>query len=566
MENTTTSNWDGSLLTEAVSAMQRVRSDLRMQYLDSLVDPHRELSEAHWAAYAERTERASKVVRDRDWFLELTRRFELHPVVRYLVSRYRPHDWQQLLFEWPHISQTDPMRLAYTRDERAGREDRQTITSIGKYIKRHWPRLADHTLRDAQALFKPERIEHKVGDVRDYIVAVELGPRSCMQGGYGSIPFRDTDHQRMLAWLKDRSNGEPNWSRHPYFVYEPDFGWGMVTRISGDGTVMGRCLTWTDPDDSSRKVFVRSYQQRNSAGDASSSGSDHAIEAWLTEQGYAKESEWPEGARFAATEHPTKSGDMMPYLDGSDSQARRVRSDHLEGFGAVYVRDDSGVYTCDNTDGTLTQDHDDDEDMVSCEECGESVHYEDTYCVGRHDDISVCEYCSEHEYTLVRGAYNSRTGDRWRNYRVRNSDAAPVYESFVYMRRGNELFHIDTDNVPDGVIQLEDGEYADLDYAVCCTDGEYRFSDDPDVVELAECCPETGESYAVIADAWKDHEGNWYSEHAEHIEYEGQLYLKDNCWECPETGQWYPDHVDAPPAPQDNPESPAQVELFAIAA
>ena len=91
---------------------------------------------------------AEIVYRSRDWHYRLQTRFNLHPAVVAAFNMHDPEDWQQLLLEWPHVATTDGTRLAYTRDERSGQDDRQTLTSLGKYIKQHWPRMADHHIRD----------------------------------------------------------------------------------------------------------------------------------------------------------------------------------------------------------------------------------------------------------------------------------------------------------------------------------------------------------------------------------------------------------------------------------
>lgn len=469
-----------------------------------------------------------------NWWLALNSKFPLHPAVEHLIAKHRPHDWQQLLLEWPHVSETDPARLAYTRDEVAGRADRQTVTSVGKYLRRHWPTLADHVLRDVQALFAPATIKLETG-IEAMICGIELGPQSCMRSSFGSIPFKTSDNAVLCAWLKDKSNPEPAWHKHPYSVYAPEYGWGMVTRVDADGEVMGRCVVWTDPDDADRKVFVRSYQ-RNKKGDESQSGSDHAIESWLQARGYEHRSSWPDGCKFAYVEHP-HGGPMMPYIDGN-----RDRVTLWTGKSGQYLElDDDGKYVCDNTDGSVTheEDEEDDEDMTTCEDCGERVHYDDTTGIGRYgDDGCVCSSCISN-YTWV------RSGGRFTNYYyVPNDEAEPVYSSHANYRRGREEYYVESGVDNDDVIALADGTLATLDDAVACTCGDYFFCDDPDVVELAEPCPSTGERYAVREDAWEDANGDWYSEDEAYITYEGEKYRKEEAWQCAGTGLWYPDDVD----------------------
>lgn len=528
--------WDSWYFFKAPAAMYEARRKARMAWLEIR---HRDDDSEATKAYKDaKSKEAFELYRHGDWFFELRDRFTLHPVVEHLVKAYRPASWSQLLLEHPHISETDPNRLAYTRDEAAGKADRQTITSVGKYIKRHWPSLPDHVLRDAAALYVPDQIEYGTG-IQFLIRGIEFGPRSCMQSGYGSIPFRDMNHQQLKRWLGNpEDNDEPQWDRHPYSVYVPEYGWGMVIRTS-EGQVLGRCLTWTDPDDASRKVFVRSYA-RNKGGDLSQSGSDHIIEAWLKERGFVKRDGWPHGARFAMLSHP--SGDyMMPYLDGGGPSDRRVSDGYdVERKVSYFYRDPSGDYLCDNTDGSATheddKDDEDDENMTSCEDCGDRVHVDDTTSVGHNGERYVCQHCLDNHYTYVRGT------TRWgmETYYVHDDDAASVYESWEDERRGSAEYMIDTDNVPSGITEVDgNGYYANLDNLVCCTDGEYRFHDDPNVVELADECPDTGERYAHKADAWEDGDGNWYSDQTDWVLVNGNKYAEDDCWKCEGTGLWY---------------------------
>jgi hypothetical protein len=56
---------------------------------------------------------AMNIVRcHREWFERETDKYTLHPSVkRLLVDDHRPRDWHQLLLEWPHVAQTDALRL-----------------------------------------------------------------------------------------------------------------------------------------------------------------------------------------------------------------------------------------------------------------------------------------------------------------------------------------------------------------------------------------------------------------------------------------------------------------------
>lgn len=515
MNKTRPQPWEGAaILRDAERAILRADSSLATKYRVAAVGSPED--DSAWRAF-----------NGRHWLSQQTLRWPLHPAVKHLFIQYRPADWQRVVCERPHISTTDPARLAYTRDERSGKDDRQTITSVGKYLRRHWPNLPDHVIRDAVALHAPDKIEYGTG-IQFLIRGVELGPRSCMQSSFGAIPFGETCRDRLVEWLANPDGcEEPPWERHPYSVYLPEYGWGMAIRTNTAGEVLGRCLTWTDPDDDSRKLYVRSYA-RNPGGDHASSGSDHAIEAWLQEAGFERASAWPEGAKFDKVDHPRR-GVMMPYLDADCTDSRRV-----DDMGGYLVRDDRGDFTCDNTDGSATE-----ENCAECDRCGDRVNEDDlTYIVGTEE--SVCPHCRSNHYSYVRGsAETSRHRGSW--YYTRDDDAAPLYTSYRNMSRGVEEEYIDTSNPPDDVIQTEDGTWGSEDDVVRCTDGEYRFVDDPDVVELAEECPDTGESYAHTTDAWEDGDGEWHSDHVRHVTVDGDWYPEDDCWQCAGTGLWYRD-------------------------
>lgn len=537
--------WDSWYFFHAPVAMYEARRKARMAWLELRhMDDDSEATRAHKDV---KSKEAFAQFQHREWFLDLRSRFALHPVVEHLVKAYRPNDWQQLLLEHPHISTSDPNRLAYTRDEAAGKADRQTVTSVGKYIKRHWPALPDHVLRDAAALYVPDQIEHGTG-IQFLIRGVEFGPRSCMQSGYGSIPFGERDNRQLKSWLGNpEDNDEPRWDRHPYAVYVPEFGWGMAIRTS-EGQVLGRCLTWTDPDDASRKVFVRSYA-RNKGGDLAQSGSDHTIESWLRERGFVKRDGWPAGAKFAQLCHP--NGDyLMPYIDGSTGNDRKVS----EGWDderkvSYFYRDPDGDYLCDNTNGSATHEDDDedDEDYRYCEDCDTRVHYEYTYHVGREEDRCVCDSCIN-DYTMVRGSRRSWSGrsrgSGYSEYYIPQDDAQPVYSSCINSERGCEDYYVDPEHLPDDVVSTYNDGYAELDDTVRCTDDEYYFTDDPCVVELAEECPSTGANYATKDDAWKDGDGNWHSDRMDYVEIDGAKYPEDDCWQCDGTGLWHRDDED----------------------
>ena len=447
--------------------------------------------------------------------LQQQTRWPLHPVVEHLLKSYEPQDADLMVIQWPHVSTSDPARLAYSRDAKAVVADRQTVTSVGKYLKRVFPEVPDHILRDAQALFKPDEFKIEEG-IENLIKAVELGPRSCMQSFYGSIPFDSDDHEALKEWMEDNSV-EVNWCNHPYSVYLPEYGWKIATRIH-DGRIDGRCLLL---DDGNHKCFVRSYARGTAPN--YQSNSDHALEAWLEQQGYESCYEWPQGAKLDLVYHPD-GGYLLPYIDGRCDDDRRVSKGQN-----CFVIDSSGEYLCNNTDGTPEVN-----ERVECECCGGSFDEEDMY---HTDDGMVCDHCFSEHYCEARVSNGSRG---YYTSTLRREDAAPLYLYHRRFLRGQDSGFVSSDNPPEGYVYMEVYRcFAHLDDTIICTNGELRFPDDPDVVRLAEDCPISGECFALEDDAWEDAYGAWHSDEVDFQEIDGEKYLEDECWQCEATGTWH---------------------------
>ena len=96
-------------------------------------------------------DQALKLLRDdynTSWHARLQNRFVLHPTVQLMTTLFPLKDVTQPALEFPHVSETDATRLAYTRIPADGANDRQLVTSIGKYLARHWADVGDHHRRD----------------------------------------------------------------------------------------------------------------------------------------------------------------------------------------------------------------------------------------------------------------------------------------------------------------------------------------------------------------------------------------------------------------------------------
>lgn len=80
-------------------------------------------------------------------WIKLKNAHPLHPAVKAALEQYDPADWVSLFWQWPYIATTDEAKLAYSRSEQHLIADRQTVTSIAKYLKQHFPTVPDHVLQ-----------------------------------------------------------------------------------------------------------------------------------------------------------------------------------------------------------------------------------------------------------------------------------------------------------------------------------------------------------------------------------------------------------------------------------
>jgi len=412
----------------------------------------------------------------RYWIIREMDKYPMHPVIDATIKLVRPIDWHQLLLEWPHISEGDRTRIAYTQNEVKGQKNVQTVTSVGKYLNRHFS-LPDHTIRDLVARHGSAARFQFVHTTAEMIYHLHKGPGSCM------------------VWREDRgircSDGV---SRHPYEAYDPKYGWHMAVRIEGDETI-GRALCMTQPKDG-KKYYVRTYARPSSNGGYSET--DNGMENWLAEQGYVKENYWEDGERLAY--HETSDHFLAPYLDGGE---KRVT---LDVGNRCVVIDSDGEYVCDQTGGCPT---DDSGDYFDCEDCGDRTDDDDGYWIGRGEDTRVCESCLSNSYVYVYG----RRGNQ---YYVHQDNA-------IYVDSQSE--HYDVDYLDDNeIVELNNGEYAPLDESVEVNGDWYHIEDE------RICRTEDTDEFLMRDDGcWQCEEsGNWYTDSIDWVVVNGEKYHPDH--------------------------------------
>jgi hypothetical protein len=370
----------------------------------------------------------------REWFNREARQAPMHKFIIKAIDMCRPDDWQKLMLQWPHMADRamdDYTKLAYTRDEKAGIADRQTVTSLGKYLRAHFSLLPDDAIRDIVALAQANQAKIKiVRTTAEMIYHLHKGPGSCMQ------------------W-EDESGvkGEDGDRHHPYEAYAPELGWAMAVRIEGYDTV-GRALVNEAND---KKIFVRSYKKTEGY-----SPSDEQLEAWLTAEGYAHVHSWRNRYIKLMPTDEFDCGFIAPYIDGDDKGVDR------DGGRLKIVS--NGEYICNNTDGSA------DEQGEECACCGDRVRDGDGYWAGPWEEDQICSDCRDHSYVYARGRNR-------RQYLVHEDNA-------MYVESLDEQYHdeyLDDNNI----VQLRNGDAEHLDNAVE-VDGDYYHVDDERVVRCVD--------------------------------------------------------------------------------
>lgn len=400
--------------------------------------------------------------RSRAWHAREQTRYRLHPVVVAMLKHGSPHDWHALVLEWPHISQEDNKQLTYTRDDASGERDRQVRTTIGKYVKRHWPNVQDNNIRD-EVLAYTNRLEGRMeflpDDVEAYVRAVQSGPQSCMK------------------W-----DDEPDdYAYHPYRAYAPDKGWRMAVRYNAYGQICGRVLVF-EP----KKLYVRSFRACDDNPTSSGySEADEKLNVWLNGQGYTKRSAWPEGTPLARIDYSRNDcGVLVPYIDG-DRQHIDVCHDHLK------IVDD-GEWVATNTDGDAEEN--DCGDL--CYHCGERVRTDrdEGEYIERYDRYVCADHLSR-RYT-------------WVSYR----EEYILDNELEYDTNGDA---VDPENPPDNMTCLTQGVYlgkwADYDDTILDMDGDTWHIEDDDrgtIVQLSSDSVHAGEW--VVKGAAIEVEDEWF--------------------------------------------------------
>lgn len=444
-------------------------------------------------------------------WLRLVRDHPLHPAVQTMLERYPLDNPAALIRQWPYKSKSDPLKLAYSPTEKHLEADRQIVVAkVSGYIKGHWPNVPDHIIRDIVSPHVSPDVCVIWTTAEQIVASVELGPRSCMKSTYGNIPFNRFDREALEAWFDagqpdhhDERHQNVRWDNHPYSCYCPEFGWAAAVRFSPSApkTILARAVVHLPST-----TFVRSFGRNADTPEERFGVPDNALEAWLKSEGFNHVSEWKPGLKLARIDHPSggesDTGDFLaPYIDG-DVDCVRTTSETL-----VLTADTSEAhYKCNRTDGRASAERGDD-DLVSCDHCGEHTPVDDTYQVDRYGETTVCPDCYHSDFVRVTTSYNHE-------YAILYEDARPIINA---QGRLTGAF-VDPDNPPDNYCRSDHHE------AYIEEDDAYQHEDD----------------WYLEKDGWFDANGDWHHNDVAIVTCDGARYAESDCWMCAGTGLWYP--------------------------
>ena len=84
---------------------------------------------------------AAILYRTRYWHRREQLASQLHPEILLLIEQYPAPDLAPIIdlcLQWPHVSDKDATKVAFTENNQKGEADRQTLTTIGRYVRKFY--------------------------------------------------------------------------------------------------------------------------------------------------------------------------------------------------------------------------------------------------------------------------------------------------------------------------------------------------------------------------------------------------------------------------------------------
>lgn len=348
----------------------------------------------------------------------------------------------------------DDGKISFYATVKALLTGKRTITTPGRYLKRAYPTLPDHKIRDVANVHNIEYAEPEIKIARsesECIRVVAEGPGSCMANS----------NYHSANWFKGHV--------HPAAVYgysEEDPAWKPDTEIlyfeDGKGKIKARVIC-----NAVTKACARIY------------GDETRMQRAMVKLGYRQEVGALKGARIRNIENENGDGIILPYVDAGVSSGGGdlrfvLENDRYLRLGEHGPRTYMGY----ERGGVAYPDGRDDEDVHTCDSCGDD--YEEAYMNGTHDGQHVCDGCRDEYYSYAvvslnpeqraivhddESTYVHGLDDRYLDSIL---DEADIYEC----QHSGRYYHIDDlVDTPEGMVHTDyavslDEEYDDCNYAM----------------------------------------------------------------------------------------------------
>lgn len=309
-------------------------------------------------------------------------------------------------FHFVHVSKLDHTKIAYTKDEESGSADKQTQTTIGRYLTQYH-QLDNELIKYITALhasiYAPVNVKFATGQdvVTVYTKCHDTGVASCMT---------KPDHYYES-------------SQHPVSVYA-DGDLSLAYLADDDGNIKARALVWQD-----KKIHGRIY------------GDYERLHSALRALDYSDDVSF-HGAKIKRIMCDNNNRLILPYLDGvqtvteiDDEWLKIDRNGDISASQTDGLQQEAYYCLCDRCEDEIASDDDARSVYVSrystrewCEHCANEyasrscVSYDlisdsvittvdgDVCAEWEAEDANYCEYQGEHTFNDVKTVIVTMTG------------------------------------------------------------------------------------------------------------------------------------------------------------
>lgn len=271
----------------------------------------------------------------------------------------------------------DDGKISFYATVKALLTDKRTITTPGRYLKRVYPTLPDHKIRDVANVHNIEYAEPEIKIARsesECVRVVAEGPGSCMaNSNYPSNNwFKGHVHP---AAVYGYSEEDPDWKPDTEILYFEDAKGKIKARVI--------CSALT-------KACARIY------------GDETRMRRAMVKLGYRQEVGALKGARIRNIENENGDGIILPYVDAGVSSGGGdlrffVENDRYLRLGEDGLRTYMG-YEHGGVAYTDGRDYEDD-DTFCCDSCGEAYDNEDANST--FDGHIICDECRSEYYSYA---------------------------------------------------------------------------------------------------------------------------------------------------------------------